>query len=375
MFPRNPIISSRVRKLYIRAWFIAFLLKRDARYQQHTLPSSNILSILRSAVSTWHPLPRHVDPEFDTLNHTHEATPITSTKQLTACKAIRFMISAIRGMTNVTEFQFEWTDLPLTNDTKTFLISIGTAFGANLRKLTMHAHVLNFRDLRLVTSSTSIEELELHFDYSARTSSTKATKGNSGNDEHQELLAVVLPLIVQSSGVMRSLQIFSSSSVDLSGLFASLPPMPRLERFGVAIPFEKNILSDSFGLLDFLRRHSSSLHHVHLSPNLPYRTDMLQSRKKEVWEPVNDTLLDDTPLLSGLESLEIPFVSLEKTIPLLQRSANTLKSLVLTNQLLSFLEVMDVLAVFSHRSARLKTFHAEVEHFTSSQMREYRKYR
>jgi hypothetical protein len=102
---------------------------------------------------------------------------------------------------------------------------------------------------------------------------------------------------------------------------------------------------------------------------------MLQLRKKEVWEPFNDSLLDDMTLLSGLESLEIPFVSLEKTIPLLQRSADTLTSLVLTNHILSFVEVMDVLAVFSHRQARLKTFHAEVDHFTSSQMREYRKYR
>jgi len=274
----------------------------------------------------------------------------------------------------VMEFQFEWTDLPLTDDTKTFLTSIGTAFGSNLRKLTLHAHVLNFRDLQVITPSTPVEELELHFDYSARTSSTKATKDNSCA-EHQELLAVVLPLIVHSSSAMRSLMIFSSSSVDLSDLFVALPSMQHLKRFGVAIPFEKTIFSDSFGLLDFLRRHSSSLCEVHLSPNLPFRTDMLQLRKKEVWEPFNDLLLDDMALLSGLKSLEIPFVSLGKTIPLLQRSADTLTSLVLTNHILSFVEAMDVLSVFSHRQTRLKTFHAEAVHFTSSQLREYRKYR
>jgi cell division protein ZapA (FtsZ GTPase activity inhibitor) len=282
------------------------------------------------------------------------------------------MISAIRGMTNVMEFQFEWTDLPLTEDTKTLLSSIATAFGANLRKLTLHAHVLNFRDLQIITASILVEELELHFDYWSRTSSTM--KGNR-NNEDQELLAVVLPLIVQSSSAMRSLRIFSSSSVDLSDFFAALPSMPRLQRFGAAIPFEKNMLSDSSGLLDFLRRHSSALRHIQLSPNLPYRTEMLQLRKKEVWEPVNDTLLDDAALLSCMESLEIPFVSPGKTIPLLQRSADTLTSLALTNHILSFVEVMEVLAVFSHRPTGLKTFYAEVDHFTTSQMKEYRKYR
>jgi hypothetical protein len=271
------------------------------------------------------------------------------------------------------EFEFEWTDLPLTDDMKTFLTAIGKAFGPNLRKLNLHAHILNFRDLEGITMFTSIEELELHFDYSAPTSSTIARKGSS---EHQELLAVVLPLILQSSSIMHSLLIFSSSSVDLSTFFASLPSMPHLQRFGVGIPFEKNILSDSSAsLLEFLRRHSSTLRHVHLSPNLPYRTDMLRLRKREVWDPINDTLLDDTGLLSSLESLEIPFVSLDKTIPLLQRSADTLTSLVLTNHILSFAEVMGVLTVFSHRQARLKTFDAATEYFTSSEMREYRKYR
>ena len=286
-------------------------------------------------------------------NYTYDASPITSTKKLTACKAIRFMISAIRGMTNVVEFQFEWTDIPLTDDTKALLTSI-TTFGANLRKLILHAHVLNFRDLQTITTFIFVEELELHFDYSAQTSSTKGNR----NDEHQELLAVVLPLVVQSSRAMRSLLIFSSSSVDLSDFFAALPAMPRLQRFGAAIPFEKNIMSNSSGLLDFLRRHSSTLRHVHLSPNLPYRTDTVQLRKKEVWEPVNDTLLNDVALLCGLESLE---VSLRKTIPLLRRSADTLTSLILKNYALSFVELTEVLIVFSHCHDKVKTFHGSLQ--------------
>lgn len=353
---RSPIISRYVRNLYIRSWFIAFLLKQDSLYWQNTPTSIKFMKMLSSIGLSLKGFLRLCSSEESWAG---ECLP-QSVNQLSSQQVIRCMITAIKGMTNVREFHFEWTDIPLMGDTKLLLDSMGIAFGRNLRKLILHAHISNFKELDGITSCIgAVDDLELHFDYAPRTFDS-----DDSQDEHQELIEAVLPFIEKVGPLLRNLLIYSSSSVDLSDLFASLPSMPQLQRFGVHISFEKLHLSDPSRLMDFLKKHSSTLRHIQLTPNLPYsKRGMLQQRKREIWDPINDILVADTALLCNLESLNIPFVSLAKTYPLLQRSANTLTSLTLTNHTLSSDEVDGLLSFFAHRTTDLHELRLHLESF------------
>ncbi len=322
------------------------------------------MNVLYSIFSSWKSFLGLNDSEN---GWTGERLLVQPANQLSSLQVIRFMITAIGGMTNVREFHFEWTDLPFMTDTKLLLESMGVAFGQNLRKLILHAHISNFKELDGITGCIcGLDDLELHFDYASKTSSSITNDGDPDNDqfEHQELIGTVLPFIEKSGKHLQSLLVCSSSSVDLSDFFASLPSMPLLQRFGVRISFEKPHLSDPSRLVAYLKKHSSTLRHIQLSPNLPYsKTGMLQHRKREIWDPINDILVADRALLSNLDSLDIPFVSLAKTLPLLQRSANTLTSLSLMNHTFSSDEVVGVLSLFSHRKPGLQTLYMDLESF------------
>jgi len=279
---------------------------------------------------------------------------------------IQSMISAVRGMSSATELHFEWRDLPLNKDTRIFLTSTRTAFDKSLRKLALQAQISKFKELLAITNFAYIDELDFHFDYRTRALENMRQNGgeSKGDPDAVELLDTIMPFIEHRKSYLRTLVLSSTSLVDLSEFFKQLPSLPLLRHFGASIYFDKEHLSDPSGLLHLLKTSSWSLLHVRIRPNCPevprYNRALSFQQKRADWERINNSLLVDSNCLAGLESLQIPFLSVQKTLPLLARSYDTLTSLCLTDTFLSLEQVISVINVFSRRAFELRHLHLEV---------------
>jgi len=345
---RSPVIAPRVRKLCIRAWFIDYLLKREAGLNKsYSQPLGGLVHF------------------FSQLKLQREKKPVAGiTDDYSSKRVMNAMISAIEGMSSV-ELHFEWRDLPITKDTKAFLDYTRAAFDRSLRKLTLQAPITKFKELLVITNFAYLQELNFHFDFSTSTF-------DHDSDEIQALSETILPFIDHRRTILRSLQLSSSSTVDLSKFFLALPVLPGLRQFGVDISFHKEQLSDPSGVVKFLTTHSHSLLSVQLKTNSSFtifNKDQMLQKKADSWKRINDLLLAIPSCLSSLESLEIPYVSPQETIPLIRRSCDTLTKLFLTDHFLSVDEVTEVLDVFVHRPLELRCLHLEVDSLQATLIR------
>ena len=372
--PREPIIASHVKKLFIRAWFIELLYKRDvlSGKSKPKTPFGRFIRSLRSYFKKKFVLRRDKYEEGRAYGNL--------TDSLSPEEIICSMIKAINGMTNVTEFHFEWRDLPLNKDTLIFLASARTAFDANLRKLALRAQACNFKQLLAITSFNHVCELDFHFDYHPNTTSggESNTQLSERSDSQaieldiQDLLETVVPFINHRRISLNSLTISSSSTMDLSKFFKALLPMPALRQFRARIYFDNNCLQDASSILQLLETHSITLLHVELRPNLPEQANYLNDRDQKLlekqldWLRLSGLLLDSRTVLYGLESLEIPYVSPAKTVPLLCRSRDTLTRLYLTDHFLTKNEVTEVVGIFSHRPFEMQHLHVQVKNMDAS---------
>ncbi|KDR72899.1 hypothetical protein GALMADRAFT_142611 [Galerina marginata CBS 339.88] len=373
---QEPLVAKHVQRVYIRAWFIEYLLQRDALIKTNkakTLMKRSFTSILSKF---------QAEPEKELVLGGGKGRPISgfSSKEI-----IDSLITAVKGMTNVIELNFEWRDLPLNKDTRVFLTSTRTSFDKSLRKLVLRAQIPKFKELLAITNFDNIDELEFHFDY--RTGGMKGIKEKpvklhfdaesdsedlptrpTQDPDSQDLLNTIIPFINHRQTSLRSLFISSSSSADLAYFYEALPAvsLSSLREFGSRISFNQRSLSDPSGILRILKARAVSLRRVSLSaiwPEqfiIPMDRASIYKQKRDEWTPINDRLLSHSSYLSGLEALELPFLSVVKTIPLLRRSSDTLTRLCLTDHYLSKDEVAEVLGVFSHRPYDLQHLHLEV---------------
>ena len=376
--PREPIIASHVKKLFIRARFIELLYKRDVLSGEGKpkTPLGRLIRSLRFYFKKKRPcVQRQNKYEKGSKGRTYG----NLTDALSPEEIICSMIKAVNGMINVTEFHLEW-DLPLNKDTWTFLESARMAFDTNLRKLVLRAQVCNFKQLLAITSFDHVCELDFHFDYHPNTS----TSGGEPNTQLsriersdwqaieldiQDLLETVVPFINHRRISLNSLTISSSSTMDLSKFFKALLLMPALRQFRARIYFDNSCLRDVSGILQLLETHSITLLHVELRPNLPEKADDRNQKlleKQLNWLRLNEMLLNSHTVLYGLESLEIPYVSPAQTVPLLCRSRDTLTRLYLTDRFLTKDEVTEVVGIFSHRPFEMQHLHVQVKNMDTS---------
>ncbi|CAA7266759.1 unnamed protein product [Cyclocybe aegerita] len=366
---QNPIISSHVRRLYIRAWFIEYLLKREALIKPP--PPYKACRLFTCCVG------QRARKRLDSAKPRKNSTSSEPLPHLSSEEIIRLLINAVQGMKNVTELHFEWRDLPLNKDTRIFLTSTRKAFSSCLRKLVLQAQISKFKELLARADYENLDELDFHFDYSPtwRRKSADGQEAKEGTAEEDpdagDLIQTVLPFISHWKARLRSLVITSFSSLDLSEFLSGLPSMPTLRHFGVNISLNKSHLSDPSGLINILTTHSSSLLHVSIKPGLPanceqYNKVHVQRQMKCDWAAIHDLLLSSPQCLVGLESLEIPSICPRATLPLVRRSCDTLMRLALTGYYLSEEEVTEVINVFSHRAFELQRLHLEVKLLVTS---------
>ncbi|KAF8151777.1 hypothetical protein B0H34DRAFT_728965 [Crassisporium funariophilum] len=381
---QEPIIGRHVQRLYIRAWFVDFLRKRDLQFGKPSVGKTriflrNLFRSLALVVGSRSALKASRVRKQRML----EGKPIEGfssgiTDRVSSKDIVTSMVKAVDCMISVTEFNFEWRDLPLNKDTQIFLTSTRRAFASSLRKLVLRAQISKFKEVLAIADFDNIDELDFHFDY--RTNDLEGqldmtagkqfqakedAAGAASDPELQGLLQTVIPFIARRRKAMRSLSISSSSYADLSEFFSALPAMPSLRRFTAGIYVDKDCLSDPSGLLQLLNAHAATLLHIALRPNWPDRADSYNreeslAHQRRGWSTLNEQLLSNPRLLRNLDSLELPYVSSCKSIPLLQRSCDTLTRLSVTGHFLTMDEIVEVLTVFAHRLFYMQHLYLEV---------------
>jgi hypothetical protein len=354
---RSPTAATRVRRLRLHAWFIDYLISRDKCFGPKTpqTPWKGIRKLLRLE-----------DPPPETLECAEEAfaRSFAKSKVVKAPNGgsslrpiLNAMIFATKLMTNVTSYTFELRDLPFTRDTELFLSTARASFGSNLRKLALHTSIPKFHQVFQLTKFENLDDLDLHFDYSSR---------DDNSDEH--LMGTIVPFVNSRRDHLTSLAISSASWIDISPFFSSIGPFPSIRRLSLHICFDRTLLSNPATLFNLLLSHDPTLLHVELRQRTPGHNfvdqETLQTLRWHTWEPIHRMLLEDHQLLRNLETLTIPFTTMDDTLPIVKRSSTHLESLSLLDRKLERDEFEKVLSTLAPRSFEMRHLHIEVRHLT-----------
>ncbi|KAK7039407.1 hypothetical protein R3P38DRAFT_2515328 [Favolaschia claudopus] len=310
---RTPSIAHRVRRLHVRAWFIEYLVRKES-----LTPSSFAFNPKRL-------LFHYLGPGSTTLASSANASDI-----------LKSMAVAVRLMTQVTEYSFEWRDLSTTPDTMHFLSAARLAFGVSLRKLTLHAQLHNFSALLSTVDFENLEELELFLDHD-----------DSATDAATLLRETIAPFVNHFRHTISSLLLSSASKADMSPLLDALQHVPHLYKFVGRFAFDASHLSDPRTLSKFLRLNST-LTIVELGWSFAATSDEVSELSS--WGAFCNAVLADRGAFVNLSGLNIPFLwTFVDTMTCLRRSADTLTSVCLIDHFFREEELLEFAHVFAHR--------------------------
>ncbi|KAJ7641633.1 hypothetical protein FB45DRAFT_900652 [Roridomyces roridus] len=317
---RTTEAARRVRRLHIRAWFIEYLIQKES-----------LTTASRAAITSskrW----------FSRLLTPQASSSLIPQKITTAHEILDAMTAALRLMTQVTEYSFEWRDLPPTSDTLRLLTTARTAFGISLRKLTLRAQLCNYKALVSTVDFDGLEELELHFDHD-----------NGVEDGPTLLRETIAPFINHFRRTISSLRITGVSNTDLASLFHALEVFPHLRKLATFLTFDETHLSDPSGLVRVLRRNSDTLTDLELGWSYALSSDSAD-KPPSTWPAFKTAFTADSTLLAHLCILTMPMLdTFTATLACLQRSADTLTHLTLLGHFLNPTEFAELVQVFAHR--------------------------
>ncbi|KAJ7773634.1 hypothetical protein DFH07DRAFT_801322 [Mycena maculata] len=314
---RTPSIAGRVRRLHVRAWFIEYLIQRESLMAPSCVVNS----------TRW--LSRRL----------RRPSTSTSSPLSTGHDILASMTTAVRLMTQVTEYSFEWRDLSPTTDTLRFLTATRTAFGASLRKLTLHAPLANFANLLSTVDFENLEELELHFDHDNHVDAHSA----------KLLRETIAPFVNHFRRSIWSLLIASASKMDLSPLLSALEEFPHLRTFRAYLAFDAAHLADPRGLVQILRLNSETLLNVELARSFVASSDAAPN-PASTWPALSLALSSERNALLNLRTLRLPLLAtFDATMVCLRKSADTLTRLCLVDSFLTEKELVELVQNFAHR--------------------------
>ncbi|KAJ2918929.1 hypothetical protein MD484_g1545, partial [Candolleomyces efflorescens] len=340
---QEPVIASHVRSLRIHAWFIDYLMKRDAKT---ILPST---------------IPGRIMSFFTSNAEAHPANQAQSKliSNISSKAIMDLMMSAIHNMKNVIEYHFELRDLKLTKDSSRFLVAARQAFSSSLRKLSVHTTIFKFESVLALSDFEHLEDLELYFDYQCLRVHEEDAHEASKFAESQVLKDTIVPFINRRKDRLQSLTIASYSMVDLSNFFESIGPFSSLRRLSANICLDTKQLSDSKALTNFIHNHRNSLFELDIRPRPPEEdfvdADDTARRRKESWVRIQKALLGNRDVARSLEGLHISIGDLDACLALVDRSSHSLSHLSLVDNFLSFEDLKRVLNLFARNPFRLKS--------------------
>ncbi|KAG6852849.1 hypothetical protein C0991_008594 [Blastosporella zonata] len=332
---RTPSIGSRARRLRIRPWFIQYLFEREILFRK----SSQIHE--DDWKKTWNYTFTQISNYFYPPNvHPRMPVDLASTTSISSNELVRSMIKAVKCMTNVTEYEFQWRDMPVNPETLSLLSSTRAAFHSNLTKLVIRCRISLFNKIMSFTDFRDLTELELHFDYDP------STDKDIGYTNEKFLLDSIAPFINHLTPTLHSFTISSAAKGDHSSFLRALGPFPVLRSLNLRISIETEYLSDPAAINDLLLRHKSYL------TNVSVRPDCKDGPIKALaaWPAVSALCMANLSWLNNLESLSFPAPHLPTMLALIHYAPAHLTSLALFGSFLGEAEVATVIGVLGARS-------------------------
>jgi hypothetical protein len=274
---------------------------------------------------------------------------------------IQNLTKVVLGLSYVVVLHIQAHDKQLHDHSGPLFTAAWETFGDKLRVLSLEGELNCFWIPLSLARLPELRELRLEFAdvlYERKVEANVAT-----------LCDIIVPAINKFCPILRSLSIISFSSdifghLDISPFLIKLHPLPLLERLAVQVPLRK--LTDPSGLVRILQNHANSLRHVklRLESDLtapPIDLDGLRAMMQKC--------RTDKTIFTNLESFEF-FThpskdSFTTLVMYLSRSADTLTSLIMLDNYLSYQELSNLTSIFSHRpaSSGLRDLSLSVMHF------------
>ncbi|KAG6888265.1 hypothetical protein C0992_009121 [Termitomyces sp. T32_za158] len=348
---QDPSIAGRVRRLHIRPWFIQYLLEREALFQRSSVMERQTWSY------TFGQIMNYFYP--NELNATSDGRPPPRPRGFTTYpptnQLMSFMIKALKGMTNVTECEFQWRDMPVNAETLSFLSSARAAFHPNLSKLVLRSRVSRFGQILTFADFRQLTELELHFEYDP------STERDIGMINVDVLIQSVAPFINQLQDTLHTLTVASVARCDHSAFLRALGPLPYLRTLTLQMQFnDAQYLYSPSSLSNILLRHKTSLTTLVIRPSY----EEGPAKALTAWQAIGDACTADLSGLDSLKSLTFPALDLSTMMSLIHHAPAPLNTLCLFGRYLMLDEIASVIGALGSL-ANLRTLSLDVQTLSS----------
>ncbi|KAJ6531878.1 hypothetical protein B0H19DRAFT_1273061 [Mycena capillaripes] len=331
---RDPAVASRVKHLVVRPAILH-------------MPEPS------AAPTLW----QRITSGYVTRRRTRSPSPSPSIDRV-----IDSLTLVFPGLTNLTRFEVESWDISPDYDWQSFFHSAWSSFGRQLEAIAIAGRpevllpssalhefeTYFFQNFRQFVASdpqlVSCTALSLQFTHELNTMAASAVVGI--------LVESVAPFINSLAPQLRSLKIWSWSTLDLSALVLNLGHFPQLNDFHVRAPFNK-AFPDPTGLTTMLEANSSTLDTVELRLN-PLGSAM-DPKSEELLSQWLSSHRSHPSVLTNLKLLRMYPTTLsggfDALVMYIERSANTLTTIAVKDKYLNLDEVEALIAPVSHRGA------------------------
>ncbi|EAU83519.2 hypothetical protein CC1G_04775 [Coprinopsis cinerea okayama7 len=259
----KPSIARRVQRLYIRPTFLP--AKPTDPPPETSTPVRQYLAdarraCLKVASGLWNP----------TRTGTDLDKPVDATSRLLAAAA-----NSLPNCSNLTEISLVVHDLELTDKFISFLHTLWSAMGKQVRRFSLATTCSKFPALLATTfhdeQHHGIESLEFviaNSRFSGSSESQEAGESRRPSVEEKKASTAMSQFISLSHRTLTHLSISTVQEFDLSQLFSTLAltPFPRLSKFELHCHLNTTMPSNSQTLVDLLDANKQSLEHLCLYP-------------------------------------------------------------------------------------------------------------
>lgn len=341
---KDPAVAKRVRIIYIHPHFVSTV---KATPPVTSSSSSVYTRRLQDLAHHWHVCEQKL---FGKKSSSLSEKKTISFK--TPEDVVQVMTQILNGLPNVTDYHIAWSGLANIGDAPVPFLAAPLG-RPNLTRLWLDVSLERLRSLLSYSNFTTlgnIEELDLflriepedNFSFESDDSECKSTM----SDFESTLSEYLAPAISALSPTLRSLSIRLWQPLDLSPLFTSLEPLPRLSKIKLDIPMECPHLGSPLALAAWLNLHSHSLTHLSLRAsqlNGGGLTPIDTSVAAWLGRVVPKVKLEQLQNLE-MSLLMIPF---ESALICVKQWARTLTSLSLTGIQFEFSQLESLLSILS----------------------------
>lgn len=287
-------------------------------------------------------------------------------------KDVALVVSAFNAMQNIKEYGIDWDEEDHYHPElyKAFFKPILQKWTEHLTKLSIKVPPEFLKSLASVRLR-NLETLQYHF-------STGTMASKDIDDVHDGFLVFVNNL-KDSLESISFISTHTSLNLDITWIYKSLGPFPKLHSISLSVPFDGGHLSDPLVFVQFLEKHRSTLKHISLSTSrctvrsLPTHPECINWIQK-ILTSVHTPFPRLRNLTLAIRPLRAPLTNVSK---FLEMHMSTLDSLTLADRALDYREFPPLmktdngpfdLSGLRHLRVRVDKFCPNILYYFASQM-------